>query len=209
MSNVSPHQSCPRQNSWPSLKYHATNEFAAKHPAAITPCSDEYTSSAKARSSRFWDPSASSACSQLCRSRQLRQSTVRRKAVTSRMKRDNYLSKTPAALSSSSRPSIKPKSNGLPRYRQPGNRRHRRHLLLRAMKSHAHLRSQPRKKDAWQKHRQRRLFARSTVLTQSFQVGAASFSQKFMRSWARMRANPSIEGMPKRLRLLCTPHVKR
>jgi hypothetical protein len=22
-------------------------------------------------------------------------------------------------------------------------------------------------------------------------------------------ANPSIEGMPKRLRLLCTPHVKR
>jgi len=24
-----------------------------------------------------------------------------------------------------------------------------------------------------------------------------------------MRSNPSIEGMPKRLRLLCTPHVKR
>ena len=23
------------------------------------------------------------------------------------------------------------------------------------------------------------------------------------------RSNPSIEGMPKRLRLLCTPHVKR
>ena len=26
---------------------------------------------------------------------------------------------------------------------------------------------------------------------------------------ARVTANPSIEGMPKRLRLLCTPHVKR
>jgi hypothetical protein len=26
---------------------------------------------------------------------------------------------------------------------------------------------------------------------------------------AKMRPNPSIEGMPKRLRLLCTPHVKR
>jgi hypothetical protein len=26
---------------------------------------------------------------------------------------------------------------------------------------------------------------------------------------SRMRPNPSIEGMPKRLRLLCTPHVKR
>ena len=25
----------------------------------------------------------------------------------------------------------------------------------------------------------------------------------------RVRPNPSIEGMPKRLRLLCTPHVKR
>jgi hypothetical protein len=24
-----------------------------------------------------------------------------------------------------------------------------------------------------------------------------------------VRPNPSIEGMPKRLRLLCTPHVKR
>ena len=24
-----------------------------------------------------------------------------------------------------------------------------------------------------------------------------------------MSSNPSIEGMPKRLRLLCTPHVKR
>jgi hypothetical protein len=30
------------------------------------------------------------------------------------------------------------------------------------------------------------------------------------RSWWRQpRPNPSIEGMPKRLRLLCTPHVKR
>ena len=30
------------------------------------------------------------------------------------------------------------------------------------------------------------------------------------RSWCRpSRPNPSIEGMPKRLRLLCTPHVKR
>ena len=30
------------------------------------------------------------------------------------------------------------------------------------------------------------------------------------RSWCRLpRPNPSIEGMPKRLRLLCTPHVKR
>jgi hypothetical protein len=30
------------------------------------------------------------------------------------------------------------------------------------------------------------------------------------RSWCRPpRPNPSIEGMPKRLRLLCTPHVKR
>jgi hypothetical protein len=26
---------------------------------------------------------------------------------------------------------------------------------------------------------------------------------------SKMRPNPSIEGMPKRLRLLCTPHVKR
>ena len=26
---------------------------------------------------------------------------------------------------------------------------------------------------------------------------------------SRVRPNPSIEGMPKRLRLLCTPHVKR
>jgi hypothetical protein len=26
---------------------------------------------------------------------------------------------------------------------------------------------------------------------------------------AKKRSNPSIEGMPKRLRLLCTPHVKR
>jgi len=26
---------------------------------------------------------------------------------------------------------------------------------------------------------------------------------------AKMRPNPSIEGMPKRLRLLVTPHVKR
>ena len=26
---------------------------------------------------------------------------------------------------------------------------------------------------------------------------------------ARQTPNPSIEGMPKRLRLLCTPHVKR
>jgi hypothetical protein len=26
---------------------------------------------------------------------------------------------------------------------------------------------------------------------------------------AKMPPNPSIEGMPKRLRLLCTPHVKR
>jgi hypothetical protein len=25
----------------------------------------------------------------------------------------------------------------------------------------------------------------------------------------RVTPNPSIEGMPKRLRLLCTPHVKR
>jgi hypothetical protein len=25
----------------------------------------------------------------------------------------------------------------------------------------------------------------------------------------RLTPNPSIEGMPKRLRLLCTPHVKR
>jgi hypothetical protein len=30
------------------------------------------------------------------------------------------------------------------------------------------------------------------------------------RSWCRpSRPNPSIEGMPKRLRLLCTPHVQR
>jgi sarcosine oxidase gamma subunit len=28
-------------------------------------------------------------------------------------------------------------------------------------------------------------------------------------SWAQSAPNPSIEGMPKRLRLLCTPHVKR
>ena len=27
--------------------------------------------------------------------------------------------------------------------------------------------------------------------------------------WYRLTPNPSIEGMPKRLRLLCTPHVKR
>jgi hypothetical protein len=27
--------------------------------------------------------------------------------------------------------------------------------------------------------------------------------------WAQSAPNPSIEGMPKRLRLLCTPHVKR
>jgi hypothetical protein len=27
--------------------------------------------------------------------------------------------------------------------------------------------------------------------------------------WRPSRPNPSIEGMPKRLRLLCTPHVKR
>jgi hypothetical protein len=26
---------------------------------------------------------------------------------------------------------------------------------------------------------------------------------------SRVQPNPSIEGMPKRLRLLCTPHVKR
>ncbi len=26
---------------------------------------------------------------------------------------------------------------------------------------------------------------------------------------AKLRPNPSIEGMPKMLRLLCTPHVKR
>ena len=31
-----------------------------------------------------------------------------------------------------------------------------------------------------------------------------------LSSWCRPpRPNPSIEGMPKRLRLLCTPHVKR
>ena len=29
------------------------------------------------------------------------------------------------------------------------------------------------------------------------------------QSCAEVRPNPSIEGMPKRLRLLCTPHVKR
>ena len=29
------------------------------------------------------------------------------------------------------------------------------------------------------------------------------------RALSRVRPNPSIEGMPKRLRLLCTPHVKR
>jgi hypothetical protein len=35
--------------------------------------------------------------------------------------------------------------------------------------------------------------------------------QSRLRSVAAQRVtpNPSIEGMPKRLRLLCTPHVKR
>jgi hypothetical protein len=27
--------------------------------------------------------------------------------------------------------------------------------------------------------------------------------------WHKEASNPSIEGMPKRLRLLCTPHVQR
>ena len=30
-----------------------------------------------------------------------------------------------------------------------------------------------------------------------------------MSPQCRVPSNPSIEGMPKRLRLLCTPHVKR
>jgi hypothetical protein len=37
-----------------------------------------------------------------------------------------------------------------------------------------------------------------------------SFLPYSMRHYSqKVRPNPSIEGMPKRLRLLCTPHVKR
>ena len=41
---------------------------------------------------------------------------------------------------------------------------------------------------------------------------AAATSSTLVKSIGRMSQqtpNPSIEGMPKRLRLLCTPHVKR
>jgi hypothetical protein len=38
----------------------------------------------------------------------------------------------------------------------------------------------------------------------------ASFGHvNYKRAGAKATPNPSIEGMPKRLRLLCTPHVKR
>jgi hypothetical protein len=35
------------------------------------------------------------------------------------------------------------------------------------------------------------------------------FLRRDLRHKAEWVPNPSIEGMPKRLRLLCTPHVKR
>ena len=38
--------------------------------------------------------------------------------------------------------------------------------------------------------------------------GAEHYWRRMVRRWG-LTANPSIEGMPKRLRLLCTPHVKR
>jgi hypothetical protein len=40
-------------------------------------------------------------------------------------------------------------------------------------------------------------------------VRAKSVSVAMQELQATARPNPSIEGMPKRLRLLCTPHVKR
>jgi hypothetical protein len=51
-----------------------------------------------------------------------------------------------------------------------------------------------------QRREERRQFQKSVSMTMNFRANA-------FRS--ELRPNPSIEGMPKRLRLLCTPHVKR
>ena len=54
-------------------------------------------------------------------------------------------------------------------------------------------------------------FAQNTVRrSRSAEIRLVSEGAAVQRSWCRPpRPNPSIEGMPKRLRLLCTPHVKR
>jgi hypothetical protein len=54
-------------------------------------------------------------------------------------------------------------------------------------------------------------FAQNTVRrSRSAERQLVSKRVAVQRSWCRPpRPNPSIEGMPKRLRLLCTPHVKR
>ena len=54
-------------------------------------------------------------------------------------------------------------------------------------------------------------FAQDTVRrSRSAEIRLVSKRAAVQRSWCRpSRPNPSIEGMPKRLRLLCTPHVKR
>jgi hypothetical protein len=54
-------------------------------------------------------------------------------------------------------------------------------------------------------------FAQNTVRrSRSAERRLVSERAAVQRSWCRPpRPNPSIEGMPKRLRLSCTPHVKR
>jgi hypothetical protein len=43
----------------------------------------------------------------------------------------------------------------------------------------------------------------------SFRLGSIGSETNTMAASHTLTSNPSIEGMPKRLRLLCTPHVKR
>ncbi len=47
------------------------------------------------------------------------------------------------------------------------------------------------------------------VQVEAGRTAQLSASSGVTSSLTRMTPNPSIEGMPKRLRLLCTPHVKR